>query len=130
MSLSVSRSLILMSKKTLTASLVSLSLLTAPLLTLAADPHAAHQAEAVASTAAAQAPTASASRTIQVVVDRGYKADSFEVKEGESVRLTFVRKEYTACTKEVVFPALGIRKELPVGEPVTIELPPQKAGEV
>jgi plastocyanin domain-containing protein len=30
---------------------------------------------------------------------------------------------------ENVFPALGIRRELPEGKPVTIELPELKAGE-
>jgi Cu/Ag efflux protein CusF len=137
--------------KTLTAALVSLAVLTAPLAAFAADPHAGHgaapgaakgavaQAPAKADTALPAAPAPApaapaapaAGQGVEVTVDGGkYQAKSFEVKEGEPVRLTFVRKDYSSCMKEVVFPALGIKKELPVNTPVTIELPAQKAGEV
>lgn len=33
------------------------------------------------------------------------------------------RREYTGCAREVVFPSLGIRRELPPNRPVVIELP-------
>lgn len=69
-------------------------------------------------------------REIEVVVDGGYKPSVIEVAADESVRLKFVRKEYTPCTKQVVFPSLGITRELPVGEAVVIDIPPQKSGEV
>ncbi|HEX5751017.1 MAG TPA: cupredoxin domain-containing protein [Archangium sp.] len=76
---------------------------------------------------AGEAPTP---REVQVRVERGYNPARIEVREGERVRLTFLRTEYTPCTKEVVFPTLGIREELPPHQPVTVELPPQKVGEV
>jgi plastocyanin domain-containing protein len=68
-------------------------------------------------------------REIEVVVQGGYKPDRIVLAEGEHVQLTFIRKEASGCTREVVFPALGIRKELPVGVPVVIHLPVLKAGE-
>jgi plastocyanin domain-containing protein len=78
----------------------------------------------------AESPAEVATREIEVVVDAGaYKPNRIEVHEGERVRLRFVRKEYGPCTKEVVFPALGIRRELPTNTPVVIELPSLKAGE-
>lgn len=69
-------------------------------------------------------------REIEIIVDGGYRPDRVDVTEGESVRLRFVRRDYSSCTREVVFPSLGIRRELPTNQPVTIELPSLKAGEV
>ncbi|CAN92461.1 hypothetical protein sce2302 [Sorangium cellulosum So ce56] len=46
------------------------------------------------------------------------------------LELRLVRHDSGDCTKEVVFPSLGIRKELPTGQPVTIDLPELKAGEL
>ena len=44
--------------------------------------------------------------------------------------LAFLRKDDKNCGEEVVFPKLGIRKKLPVGETVTVELTPQESGEI
>ena len=71
----------------------------------------------------------SAVREIEVVVDGSYKPSRIELHEGERVRLKFVRKEYNSCTKEVVFPQLDIRRELPPNKPVLIDLPALAAGE-
>lgn len=68
-------------------------------------------------------------REIEVVVQGGYTPNRIEVVEGQHVQLKFIRKESSACTREVVFPAFGIKKELPEGKPVTIHLPELKAGE-
>ena len=76
--------------------------------------------------APAQAP---AVREIEIVVDGSYKPNRIEIHEGERVRLKFVRKEFNTCTKEVVFPQLNIRRELPPNKPVLIDLPALSAGE-
>jgi plastocyanin domain-containing protein len=68
-------------------------------------------------------------REIEVIVQGGYKPNRIEVVEGQHVQLKFVRKEAGGCTREVVFPALGIRKELPEGQPVMIHLPALEPGE-
>jgi plastocyanin domain-containing protein len=68
-------------------------------------------------------------REIEITVQGGYRPDRIEVGEGQTVQLKFVRKESSGCSREVVFPALGIRKELPQNEPVVIPLPPLKPGE-
>ncbi len=68
-------------------------------------------------------------REIEIVVQGGYKPNRIEVVEGHDVQLKFVRKESSGCTREVVFPALGIRKELPEDTPVVIHLPGLKSGE-
>lgn len=83
-------------------------------------------APAQAEAAVEQAATV---REIEVVVDGGYKPGRITVTEGERVRLKFVRREHSPCTREVVFSALGIRRELPTDQPVVIELPALAAGE-
>jgi plastocyanin domain-containing protein len=88
---------------------------------------------AVASPAAAESsppPPSPAVREIEVVVDGGYKPGRIVIIEGERVRLKFIRKDYSPCTREVVFASLGIRRELPTNVPVVIDIPPQSAGEV
>jgi plastocyanin domain-containing protein len=83
----------------------------------------------VPSSGAAQTHEHGALHEIEVVVDGGYKPNRIEIHEGERVRLKFVRKDYSSCTREVVFPKLNIRRELPTNQPVVIELPALAAGE-
>lgn len=68
-------------------------------------------------------------REIEIVVQGGYTPSRVEVVEGQHVQLRFIRRESSACTREVLFPTLGIRKELPEGKPVVVHLPELKAGE-
>lgn len=77
----------------------------------------------------AHAQDAAPAREIEIVVRGGYTPNRITIREGERVRLRFVRHEYSSCTREVVFPTLGIRRELPPHEPVVIELPALTAGE-
>ena len=79
-----------------------------------------------AQAAADQAP---AVREIEIVVDGGYRPGRITVTEGERVRLKFVRREHSSCTREVVFAGLGVRRELPTDQPVVIELPALAVGE-
>jgi plastocyanin domain-containing protein len=83
----------------------------------------------ITSAARAQSHEHAAVREIEIVVEGGYKPNRIEIKEGEHVRLKFIRKEYSACTREVVFAKLGIRRELPPNQPVVIDLPALSAGE-
>lgn len=76
-------------------------------------------------TARAETPV----REIEIVVDGGYQPAKVAVKVGERVRLKFVRKEYTGCTREVVIPALELRRELPPNKPVLVDLPALSPGE-
>jgi plastocyanin domain-containing protein len=75
------------------------------------------------------AQPAESAREIEVVVEGGYTPSRITVREGERVRLRFVRHEDSSCTREVVFPSLGLRRELPPHQPVLVELPPLRAGE-
>jgi plastocyanin domain-containing protein len=42
---------------------------------------------------------------------------------GSTAPVTFVRTTDQTCAKEVVFPDLGIKKDLPLNQPVTIDVP-------
>jgi len=70
-------------------------------------------------------------RNVDITVSKnGYEPSTIEVEQGHKVRLIFNRKDAKNCGSEVVFPSLGIRKKLPVGKLVVVELTPDKAGEI
>lgn len=81
------------------------------------------------SLAGADAPPEAAPREIDIVVQGGYHPSQIDLRVGERARLRFTRKEYNSCSKEVVFPTLGIRRELPPNVPVTIDFPARTVGE-
>ncbi|MDO9019018.1 MAG: cupredoxin domain-containing protein [Myxococcales bacterium] len=68
-------------------------------------------------------------REVEVVVDQGYQPARIEAAPGERLRLRFIRRDYGGCTREVVFPTLSLRRELPTGQPVLIDLPALPPGE-
>jgi plastocyanin domain-containing protein len=88
----------------------------APVLAPALPALAAEQAEEV--------------RIIEIVVDGSYAPSRITVQQGERVRLKFVRKDWSGCTRELVIPALKLRKELPTNKAVFVDLPTTEAGEV
>lgn len=61
--------------------------------------------------------------------EHGYRPASFSLRAGVPARLTFVRKVEATCGTEVVLPDYGIKRELPLNQPVVIEFTPAKAGE-
>ena len=76
--------------------------------------------------AAEQTP---AVREIEIVVEGGYKPARITVAEGEPVRLKFIRKEWNGCTREVLIPAIALRRELPPNKPVFIDWPALAPGD-
>ncbi|HSM13861.1 MAG TPA: cupredoxin domain-containing protein [Thermoanaerobaculia bacterium] len=67
---------------------------------------------------------------IEILVERGYHPGRVSLAAGVPARLTFLRRETGACSREVVFPTLGIRRELPPGVPVEIQLGALPPGEL
>jgi plastocyanin domain-containing protein len=49
---------------------------------------------------------------------------------GKETQIAFSRSDAQNCASEVVFPELKIRKPLPPGQTVIIDLPAQPAGEM
>jgi hypothetical protein len=79
--------------------------------------------------AAAIPPLPPGAREVEILVNNGYQPGVIEAVEGERIRLRFVRRDYSPCSREVVFPSFGIRRMLPTNEPVVVDLPPLPAGE-
>ncbi len=64
------------------------------------------------------------------VSSKGYEPSRIEAKKGQPVKLAFYRADDENCGGEVVFPSQGIRKKLPVGQTVIIEVTPKETGDL
>ena len=64
-----------------------------------------------------------------LVTDSGYEPDKVSLRAGVPARLTFIRTSDKTCGTEVEFPSLGLKRSLPLNEPVVIEFTPT-AGEI
>jgi plastocyanin len=79
----------------------------------------------------AQPAETPAPQGIRITVSReGFSPARIEVPAGKPVRLAFTRLDAQNCGSAVVFPDLGLRKTLPVGKTVVVELPARPAGEL
>jgi len=58
----------------------------------------------------------------------GFDPASIAAKAGQPLKLAFFRPNAANCAREVVFPGLGIRKELPPGQTVVVDITPPKSG--
>ncbi|OGI40286.1 MAG: plastocyanin [Candidatus Muproteobacteria bacterium RBG_16_62_13] len=68
---------------------------------------------------------------IDILVDHGvYEPARIEVPADRSVTLRFLRRDASPCAGKVVFDALGISADLPLGEPREVRLPPLPPGEL
>ncbi len=59
--------------------------------------------------------------------EEGFEPSQIEAKQGEQVTLRFTRKSKDTCADKVVFPELGVTKDLPLNQPVDIEVPTAKS---
>lgn len=64
------------------------------------------------------------------VTEAGFVPARITIPAGRPVSLTFIRRTEATCATDVQFPTLGLKRDLPLNKPVTLELPPQKAGEL
>jgi len=75
--------------------------------------------------------TALPAGAIPVTISRaGFVPARVEIPADKPAHLAFQRLDAQNCASEVVFPTLGIRKPLPVGETVMVDLPAQPAGQM
>lgn len=72
-----------------------------------------------------QPSAAPAAITVRITA-AGFEPNTIAVKPGVPLRLTFVRTTDDTCAKDVVLVDYGIRRELPLDTPVTVEFTPRK----
>ncbi len=65
-----------------------------------------------------------------VVSKDGFTPQEISFNQGEPLKLAFYRADTENCGSEIVFKDLNIRKNLPVGKVVLIDVPTDKAGEI
>jgi plastocyanin domain-containing protein len=64
------------------------------------------------------------------VTQHGYQSAKLEIPSNTSLTLAFRRESEPNCGSEVVFPSQNIRKALPPGRTILVQLPAQAAGEI
>lgn len=65
-----------------------------------------------------------------VVSQDGFAPEEISYKKDQPLKLAFVRIDEDNCGGEIVFKDLNIKKKLPVGEVVTVDIPTDKTGEI
>ena len=58
----------------------------------------------------------------------GYRPTNVVLRRGIPTRLTFIRTDAEGCGTEIVIPALGINRPLPLNVPVVVSFTPNKSG--
>ncbi len=83
----------------------------------------------VRSGAPAPAAPAVLTRVIEIT-QAGLVPATVTVPASQPVDLVFIRRVEETCGTDLVIPELGITRQLPLGTPVTVRLPPHEPGEV
>ena len=66
-------------------------------------------------------------QTVSVdVTDKGFTVSVPAVRAGVPVRMTFTRKTDATCATDLAIPEYGIKRELPLNTPVTVEFTPRR----
>ena len=69
--------------------------------------------------------------TIKVSVEAaGYKPSEIKAKGGSPVRVEFTRTTDEGCGQQLVFPTLDIKKDLPLNEPVAVDVTMPASGKL
>ncbi len=74
-------------------------------------------------------PQASQRVNVQIT-DEGFVPQVSTVKQNQPVALVITRTTQQPCAKEVLLPDSGIRRELPMNQPVVITFTPRQQGQV
>lgn len=60
----------------------------------------------------------------------GYRPTNIKLRRGVPARLTFIRKVAESCGTEILIPAYGIKRPLPLNVPVVVSLTPTRSGTI
>lgn len=69
-----------------------------------------------------------AGAALTVLVEGGYKPSLIKLKQGQSTKLTFIRRDSNSCLEDVIIPDFKVKQYLPLNKPVTITLSPANRG--
>jgi plastocyanin domain-containing protein len=70
-------------------------------------------------------------RTVALsVTEEGFVPQVTNIKKGEPINLVITRQTDRTCARQIIIPEYGLSKDLPMNEPVTIALTPNKAGRI
>ncbi len=69
-------------------------------------------------------------RIEMAVTEKGFEPANVQVKQGQPVTLVVTRKTDATCATELVVADYGIRRALPLNQPVEVTFTPDKAGEI
>lgn len=67
-------------------------------------------------------------RIVVNLTENGYRPSSFRLQKGVGARVTFIRKTNATCGQEIVIPAYGVRRDLPLNQRVTVSFMPRQTG--
>ncbi len=68
-------------------------------------------------------------QTVKIrISERGYEPSRMKLRRGIPARVTFLRTTDATCAKEIVLPDFGIRRALPLNQPVLVSFTPTKKG--
>lgn len=76
------------------------------------------------------APAAAPNRVAVTVDGQGYNPSTVNASAGQPVRLEFTRTTDQTCGREVVFPTLNIRRDLPLNQAVAVDLTMPTSGTI
>lgn len=88
-----------------------------------------HQTRSLTTTMRPAQRTASNLQRATIIVDaEGYRPTNVKLRRGVPAKLTFIRKVREGCGTEIVIPAYGINRPLPLNVPVAVSFTPNKSG--
>jgi plastocyanin domain-containing protein len=77
------------------------------------------------------ASTAETRRRVELfATERGFEPDRIDVRRAEPLRLVVTRTTDKTCATAIVIKDLGIKRALPLNQPVVIDFTPTKTGEL
>lgn len=76
----------------------------------------------------AAAPASQPRTVVLSVTKEGFVPAEVKVRKGEPLKLVITRTVERTCATEIVLAGTGIRRDLPLNQPVEITLTPDKAG--
>ena len=63
------------------------------------------------------------------ITEQGYQPGSLNLRRGVPARITFQRMTDRTCGTEIVLPAYGINRSLPLYEKVVVSFTPKRSGQ-